>query len=118
MADALTNIYVKFMNGDYAIGTSIVISSVFSTVYMAAISTSGHIHAVLLSKVRVSSMDGTLGTKQGREVDEPTLAKQWNIPHDRAANMVRMTTQQGVCAIINPMKRSCYPSNSHMLGYK
>ena len=85
---------------------------------MADISDSGNLPVVLISKVRVSSVTGKLGSKQGREMDVPTLAKQWNISHDKAANIVRVTTQRGVQDISNPMKRSCYPTYDSMLQYK
>ena len=75
---------------------------------MAVISDPDNLPVILLSKVRVSVMTGTLGTKQGREVNAPTLAKRWNIPHDKAANTVRVTTQQGVQDVSNPTKRSRY----------
>ena len=91
MEDALTNSYGKLMNRDCATGTSLVISSVCSTVHMADISDPNNFPAMLLSKVRVSAMTNTLGTKQGREVDAPTLAKQWNIPHNKAVSTVRVT---------------------------
>ena len=80
MEDTLTNSYGKLMSRDYTTGTSLVISSVCSTVHMADISDSENLPAILLSKVRVSSMTGTRGTKQGREADTPTLVKQWNPP--------------------------------------
>ena len=85
---------------------------------MDDISDPDNLPAMLFSKVRVSAMTGKLGTKQGREVDAPTLAKRWNIPHDKAANTVRVTTQRGVRDVSNPMKMNCYPTNNHMLRYK
>ena len=95
MEDVLTTSYGKLMSRDYTTGISLVVSSVCSIDYMTDISDSENLPAMLLSKVRVSVMTDTLGTKQGREVDTPTLAKQWNIPHDKEANIVRVTTQRG-----------------------
>ena len=115
--DALINSYGELMSRDYASGTSLVISSVCSTVHMADISDPSNLPAMLLSKVRVSAMTGTMGTKQGREVDAPTLAKRWNIPLDKAASTVRRTTQRGVRDVSNPMKRVRYPTNDRMLRY-
>ena len=80
MEDALTNSYGKLMSRDYATGASVVISSVCSTVHMADISDPSNMPAMLLGRVRVLAMTGTMGTKQGRKVDAPTLAKRWNIP--------------------------------------
>ena len=67
-----------------------------STVHMADISDPSNLPAMLLSKVRVSAMTGTIGTKQGREVDAPTLAKRWCIPLDKTTNTRRRKTQRGV----------------------
>ena len=67
MEDALTNSYGELMSRDYATGTSLVISSVCSTVHMADIYDPDNLPAMLPSKVRVSAMTVTLGTKQGRE---------------------------------------------------
>ena len=105
------------MSRDYATGTFLVINSVCSTVHMADISDPDNLPAMLLSKVRVSAMTGTLGTKQGSEADAPTLAKRWNIPHDKAANTVYVTTQRGIRDIANPMKRNHYPTNDRILRY-
>ena len=80
MEDVLTNSYGELTIRDYATGTPLVISSVCSTVHMADISDSENLPVMLLSKVRVSYLTGMLETKQGREVDASTLAKQWNNP--------------------------------------
>ena len=84
---------------------------------MADISDSENLPIVLLSKVRVSLMTGTLGTNQSRDVDAPTLAKRWNTPNDKSANTMRMTTQCGLRDVTNSMKSSRYPTNNYMLQY-
>jgi hypothetical protein len=80
------------MGRDYVTGTSQVISYVCLSVNMADTSNSENLPVLLLSKVRVSSVAGTMGTKQDIGVDASTLAKRCHIPFDKAANMVQMTT--------------------------
>ena len=50
-------------------------------------------------------------------VDEPTLAKRWNIPIDRSKNTVHVTTQRGVRHVENTYIMRIFPTNDRMLRY-
>ena len=68
---------------------------------LADISHGMNLGLMLESKVGVSSITGVTGTKQGKEVDAPTLSKRWMIPQDRTSNTIRKTTQRGAQDVLN-----------------
>ena len=61
---------------------------------------------------------GTIQSNKRKQVDGDTLARQWEIPSDKARANVKKTTHQGVRSTLHPTLSCRFPTNDRMLRYR
>ena len=101
-------------------GTTLVVNSLTSLTPMADFTHDYNFGSVLQSKVRVSSVGtgpGRVESKQMKAVDAPTLSRRWMIPHERAKNTIKLTTQRGIRHVTRGNITRRFPTNDRMLRY-
>ena len=61
---------------------------------------------------------GNIYSTRKKQVESATLAKRWNIDHNKAKKTVKLTTQRGVRSTLHPSLSRRYPTNDRMMRYR